>query len=181
MVEIFVPPANYTPQRLVNKINELILKINPSYINPFTYDYSTNKITFTPIFSGEVIDITPLLKAMGFSIIPNPATKDKPIIGNNTVNPDLTGPSGLYIKSDIISISKKHMTAFSYNKLLKNCIIPLTINPLNNTINIPIPFEIFLSKKTIFDTIDIQVVNQEGKIVNLNGGEVQLNLYFISS
>lgn len=181
LVDIFIPPANYTPETLVDAINAEILSVNPAYVNPFEYNSATRKISFTPRFDGEVLGLTELLQKMGFSAIPNPAIVNETITARGVINPEISGPLNLYIKSDIIGGAKKHQTAFSTNKKLKNLIAPLEINEDTNTFRIPNVVEVFLSKKESMKTVDIQIVDEQGDIVNLNGGVVQVIAYFISS
>lgn len=179
LVDIFVQPGNYTPQTLVNKINELIININPTYVDPFEYNTTTGKITFTSKYSGLVIGLTELLRFMGFNSIPNPTTANVPVVSDNIITDDISGPSRLYIKSDSIGNVKKHRTAFSTNKKIKNIIAPLELT--SNVFKISDVVEIFLSKKQTFSSIDIQIVDEQGNIVNLNNANIQINMYFYSS
>ena len=177
LTNIYIKPANYTPQTLVDAINATILQINPDFINPFKYTPETNKITFTSKFSGNVIESTILLTSMGFTEIPKSGVSGRIYDGNYTVNSNFTGPSALYIKSDIISNVKKNQTVSSKNSTLLNSVIsPIAIT---NILSIPMLIEIYLSRKATFETIDIQIVDNNGNIVNLNGGVVQLSTYFI--
>ena len=177
LTNIYIKPANYTPQTLVDAINATILQINPLFINPFKYIPETNKITFTAKFSGNVIESTILLTSMGFTEIPNSGVSGRIYDGNYIVNSNFTGPSALYIKSDIISNVKKNQTVSSKNSTILNSIIsPISIT---NILSIPMIIEIYLSRKATFETIDIQIVDNNGNIVNLNGGVVQLSTYFI--
>lgn len=182
IVDIFIPPGNYTPATLVAKINSIILGLNPSYINPFSYDPITGKISFTPQFSGtgQIIH-TDLLERMGFTELPATVTEGNLIIGNNIINSELSGPLNIFIKSDVIGKLRKHKTAFSTNKNLQNLIAPLELHEQTNTFRVPISVEIYLSKKDTISTIDLQIVDEQGNIVNLNGGVVQVNFYFYSS
>lgn len=180
LIDIYVTPANYTPQTLVNAINKLILQINPNFINPFNYIENINKITLTSNFSGSIISNSLLLDNLGFTEIPMPALANITYIGNNTVNKNLSGAKYAYIKSDIITNVKKNKTASSTTKPLNSLIAPLFLDSINN-LHITMPIEIFLSKKTTFTTIDIQIVDENNNIINLNGGNVQINMYFISS
>ena len=109
-----------------------------------------------------------------------PALANITYIGNNTVNKNLSGAKYAYIKSDIITNVKKNKTASSTTKPLNSLIAPLFLDSINN-LHITMPIEIFLSKKTTFTTIDIQIVDENNNIINLNGGNVQINMYFISS
>jgi len=179
LTNIYIQPANYTPQSLVDTINATILKINPSFIDPFKYVSETNKITFTSKFSGDVIGSTALLTSLGFTEIPEQVLSGDIYIGNNIVNSNFSGPSSIYIKSDVISNSKKNQTVSSKNStILKSIIAPLsTTNPLST----PMLIEIYLSKKATFTTVDIQIVDNNGNIVNLNGAAVQISTYFITS
>lgn len=181
LTDIFIPPNNYTGETLKNVLNALILSKEPSYVDPFSFDETFGKFSFTPKYSGEVIGLTPLLKRLGIIEIPNPATAGQAIIATSVFNPDVSGPLNLFIKSDVIGSSKKHKTAFSTNKKIENIIAPLELDTNTNTYRIPLTIEIFLSKKETFNTIDIQIVDEQGNIVNLNGGVVQANMYFISS
>lgn len=117
LVDIFIPAANYTPQTLVEKINAIILSINPAYINPFTYDIPTGKISFTPTFSGSVIGLTELLERMGFNSVPNPSTAGKSVEANGVMDTDISGPLNIFVKSDIIGDAKK--TSYSIFKQQK--------------------------------------------------------------
>ena len=181
LTDIFIPPNNYTGETLKDVLNALILSKEPSYVDPFSFDETSGKFSFTPKYSGEVIGLTPLLKRLGITEIPNPATAGQAIIATSVFNPDVSGPLNLFIKSDVIGSSKKHKTAFSTNKKIENIIAPLELDTNTNTYRIPLTIEIFLSKKETFNTIDIQIVDEQGNIVNLNGGVVQANMYFISS
>ena len=181
-VDIYVPPGNYTPRTLVDRINVLILAVNPLFIAPFDWDQATNKITFTPFYSGAgLIATTELLKNMGFAEIPATLTEGIGITAINIVGSDLSGPLNIFIKSDTIGKLKKNRTAFSTNRNLENVIAPLELHSETNTFRIPMPIEIFLSRKETFSTVDLQIVDELGNIVNLNGSHVQVNFYFYSS
>jgi photosystem II stability/assembly factor-like uncharacterized protein len=179
LTSIYIQPANYTPQSLVDTINKAILDINPSFIDPFKYIPELNKISFTSKFTGTVIGSSLLLKSMGFTEIPNQVLTGDIYTGTNTVNKNFTGPSSIYIKSDVISNAKKNQTVTSKNALLKSVIAPLKVT--DGELNVPLLIEIYLSKKETFTTVDIQIVDNNGNIVNLNGGVVQISTYFISS
>lgn len=181
-VDIFVPPGDYTPATLVAKINELIEAIEPTYTEAFTYDVATKKISFKPFVSGsDVIVLTDLLENMGFSSVPSISTAGETIKAQGVVNRDMSGPLNIYIKSDIIGDLRKRKTPFSTNKQLENLIAPLELHKETNTFRVPIVVEVFLSKKETIQTVDIQIVDEKGNIVNLNGGTVQVNFYFYSS
>ena len=57
----------------------------------------------------------------------------------------------------------------------------MELNEQTNSYEVPFPIEIFLGKKETIEAIDIQIVDESGNIVNLNGGNVQVNFYFYSS
>ena len=180
--DIFIPIGNYTPESLVNTINNLIYKIDATWETPkkygFTYDTINKKISFVSKISGDGIIIsTNLLKQMGFADINSIITAGKPITASNIVNKDISGPSNIFIKSDIIGNLRKNKTAFSTNKKIENIISPLLFNEITNNYEIPFPIEIFLNKKSAIDYVDIQIVDETGKIVNLNGSDVQVNFY----
>lgn len=183
--DIFIPPGNYTPETLVSTINGLIMNIDPTWTNPpygFTYNPTNGKISFTSKISGpDIIVSTNLLEQMGFTDVPAIITAGVPNIANNSINPDISGPLNIFIKSNIIGDLRKNKTAFSTNKNLENLIAPLELNILKSTYEVPFPIEIFLSKKTTINMIDIQIVDENGNIVNLNGGSIQVNFYFYSS
>lgn len=181
-VDIFVPPANYTPATLVTTINALLSSINIDFANAFSYNPVTGKISFTSEFSGSnLIEPSSLLTQMGFTELPSTITAGAPIVANAVINEDLSGPLNIFIKSNIIGNAKKHPTAFSTNKKLKNLIAPLELHEETNTFRVPTTVEIFLSKKETISTLDMQIVDDQGNIVNLNNGVVQINMYFYSS
>jgi hypothetical protein len=181
LVNVFVPNANYTPQTLVNTINGLMTNVNPAYTNAFSYTEATGKISFTPAYSGVVLSLTDLLINMGFTSIPNPATSGVSIVADGIINNDMSGPSNIFIKSDIIANSKMHKTRFSNNTKLTNLIAPLELHTETNTFRVPHVVELFLGKKITLSTIDIQIVDEHGNIVNLNNNPIQINFYFYST
>ena len=155
------------------------------WVNPycgFTHDPVTGKVSFISKISGsDILVPTELLTQMGFTDIPSTITAGESNDANNSVNPDLSGPVNIFIKSDIIGDLRKNKTVFSTNKNLENLIAPLELNEQTNSYEVPFPIEIFLSKKETVEAIDIQIVDESGNIVNLNGGNVQVNFYFYSS
>ena len=180
--DIFIPPSNYTPQQLINAINAEIIKIDPEYIYPygFSYDTISGKVSFNSKYSGVgTVLQTDLLVSMGFSTLPATLTKEVPIIADNVLDADFNGPRNLFIKSKILSELRKNKTSFSKNNKLQDIIAPLQNN--NNTFQVPFPIELFLSKKETVEKIDIQIVDEYGNIVNLNGGIIQVNFYFYTS
>lgn len=184
--DIFIPSGNYTPETLVDTINNLIYKIDSTWEKPkkygFTYDSVTKKISFVSKISGnDVIIYTNLLKQMGFNDMNDVVVADKIITSSNIVNKDISGPSNIFIKSNVIGELRKNKTAFSTNKKIENIISPLVFNELTNNYEIPFPIEIFLNKKATLDYIDIQIVDEYGRIVNLNGNDVQVNFYLYLS
>ena len=183
--DIFVPPGNYTPETLVAKVNELITAVDGTWVNPqygFIYDPVTRKVSFISKISGsDILVPTDLLTQMGFTDIPSTISAGASNNANNSVNSDLSGPVNIFIKSDIIGDLRKNKTVFSTNKNLENVIAPLKLNEQTNSYEVPFPIEIFLSKKETVEAIDIQIVDESGNIVNLNGGNVQVNFYFYSS
>jgi len=179
--DLFIPPGNYNSATLVSTINALIVAENPTFTNAFTYNSITNKISFQSIFSGQdVISLTNLLTQMGLSELPAVITAGAEVIAKNVVNPDFSGPSLLSIKSNIIGELRQNITSVSTNPKLKNVISPIGFTN-DDFVSIPIrdTLEIYLSKKETISTIDIQIVDEKGDIVNLNGGRVQLIMYFI--
>lgn len=183
---LYIPPSNYTAASLISTANSLIYTVDPTWGTPvaygFTYNSTNNKISFTPKNSGSnIIVSTELLKLMGFINIPNTVTGGTAIVATNSLNLDFSGPSNIFIQSKIIGELRKNKTAYSKNKKLQNIIAPLTLNTTTNNYETPFPIEIFLSKKADIDNIDIQIVDEYGKIVNLNGSATQVNFYFYSS
>ena len=183
---LYIPPSNYTAASLISTANSLIYTVDPTWGTPvaygFTYNSTNNKISFTPKNSGSnIIVSTELLKLMGFINIPNTVTGGTAIVATNSLNLDFSGPSNIFIQSKIIGELRKNKTAYSKNKKLQNIIAPLTLNTTTNNYETPFPIEIFLSKKSDIDNIDIQIVDEYGKIVNLNGSATQVNFYFYSS
>jgi photosystem II stability/assembly factor-like uncharacterized protein len=179
---IFVPPGDYTPTTLVTTINDLLSGVEPSFVNAFAYDAITKKMSFTSYFSGvSVLYATGLLERMGFEFLPNAVTADEPIVADNAVNPNLSGPQNIYLKSDYISTMRKHTTPYYKNSKLENVITPLVYDATTDAYGSPHLVEIFLNQKENIPSIDIQLVDDNGNIVNLNGGTVQINFYFVSS
>jgi hypothetical protein len=181
--DIYVPPGNYTPVSLKDTINNIISGINTSFTNAFSYDTVTRLMSFTSIFGGNVIKSTNLLNQMGFTILPSVIDKDISIRGNSVVNTELSGPSNLFIKSDVLGNLRKNKTGFSSNKKLKNIIAPLSFDSITNTYQVNFPIELFFSKKSIIPFIDIQIVDESGNIVNLNMNQnnIEVVFYFYSS
>jgi hypothetical protein len=183
-IDLFIPVADYTPQTLVTKINELITASNALYTNAFVYDTSTKKISYTPLFSGTGNIITSsLLKRMGFSNLSGTSVLSAgvPVVAANAFNTDVSGPLNVFIKSDIIGNLRKNKTIYSTNSKLENIIAPLDLNTSTNTFNIPISTELFLSQKSTISSIDIQISDENGDIINLNGAPIQVDFYFYSS
>ena len=183
VTDIFVHPSNYTPQQLIDRINYELQQINAEYINPygFSYDPISQKVSFNSKYSGNVLIKTDLLNSLGFSSVPSAITANSIILANNVIDNDFNGPRNLFIKSDIIGSLRKNKTAFSKNKKIENIIAPLEFNDATNIFKIPFPMEIFLNKKETIEKIDIQVVDEYGNIINLNGGFVQVNFQFYTS
>jgi hypothetical protein len=182
--DIFIPSANYTPTTLVAAINSQLASTNVAFTNAFTYNQSTGKISFTSPFSGAgLISSTNLLKRMGFTELSsdNILTAGVAIESNGIINTDISGPLNIFIKSDIIGNLRKNKTAFSTNTKLKNLIAPLDLDEVSNSYKIQFPVELFLSHKTDISSVDIQISDEDGNIVNLNNSVVQVNLYFYSS
>jgi hypothetical protein len=183
--DIYIPPGNYTYETLVDKVNELILAIDSTWVTPtygFSYDSITGKVSFISKISGNNILVsTELLYQMGYTNTPTTLTAGIPTVANNSANLDMSGPLNMFIKSDTISGLRKNKTAYSTNKKLENLIAPLELNDVSNIYGVNEPVEIFLSKKETIESVDIQVVDESGNIINLNGGNVQVNFYFYSS
>jgi hypothetical protein len=182
--DIFIPSANYTPASLVTTVNAKLAENNAAFAAAFTYDTSTGKISFTPPFSGAgLISSTNLLQRMGFTELTSSTilTAGTAIASNSIINTDISGPLNIFIKSDIIGELRKNKTAFSTNSKLKNLIAPLDLDEVSNSYKIPFPVEMFLSRKSDISSIDIQISDEEGNIVNLNNSAVQVNFYFYSS
>ena len=181
LTDLFVPPGNYTPLILKNTLNDLISAINPAFTNAFSYDDITGKFSFTSIYSGNVIEITSLLQQIGFNELPVSITANMPVVANGVVNTNFSGPNTLFIKSDILGRMRKHKTAYSKNNKLTNILTQLEYNETSNVYNVPTTVEIFLSRKDTIDVVDIQIVDQNGNIVNLNNNRIQIMMYFYSS
>lgn len=183
-IDLFVPVSDYTPQTLVTKVNELITASNALYTNAFAYDTNTQKISYTPLFSGSGNIITSsLLTRMGFSNLSSTSvlTAGVPVVASNTVNTDISGPLNVFIKSDIIGNLRKNKTVYSTNNKIENIIAPLELDISTNTFNIPLNTELFLSQKSTISSVDIQISDENGDIINLNGAPIQVDFYFYSS
>jgi photosystem II stability/assembly factor-like uncharacterized protein len=182
LTDIYLPNGNYTPSSLIKKLNSLITDINPEFKEAFYYDDITNIITFTSIYSGKnVIEQTNLLKRMGLSELPSSITSGVAIIGINRVNIDFTGPLNLFIKSDSLGDLRKTSTPYSTNDKIKNIISPLAIQAPNDYFTVQTTVELFLNKKETISSVDIQIVDEEGNIINLNGSPIRINMYFYIS
>jgi hypothetical protein len=112
---------------------------------------------FVPIYSGSVLGLTDLLTSMVVQWL-----------FNSVINNDISGPLNIFIKSDIIANAKMHKTVFSNNIKLTNLIAPLELHNEINTFRVPTIVELFLGKKITLSSIDIQIVDEQGNIVNLN-------------
>jgi hypothetical protein len=183
LIDIYIQPGNYTPESLKNVVNTAIVNINPSFSNAFNYNSVTGIMSFTSVFGGSVIQSTRLLDQMGFVPLPSVINKNISIVGNAVVNTNLSGPSNLFIKSDVLGSLRKNKTGFSSNKKLKNIIAPLLFDSITNTYQVNFPTELFFSKKSIIPFIDIQIVDESGNIVNLNVDQnnIEVVFYFYSS
>jgi hypothetical protein len=183
VIDIYLPNGNYTPQTLGTTLNTLITNINPLFTDAFSYNDVTRKFIFASIYSGtNVISLTNLLEQMGITELPSSVTALQGIVGTNIANPDFTGPLNIFIKSDILSSLRKSRTPFSINnKKIVNIISPLELNYASDYYNLPTTIELFLNKKTTISTFDIQIVDENGNIVNLNGSPIRINFYFYNS
>jgi hypothetical protein len=182
--DIFIPAANYTPSTLVTSINAKLAETNTAFVSAFTYNQATRKMSFTSPFSGSgLISSTNLLKRIGFTELTSSSilTAGSAVTADSIVNTDISGPLNIFIKSEIIGDLRKNITAFSTNSKLKNLIAPLDLDETSNSYKITFPVEMFLSKKSDISSIDIQISDEEGNIVNLNNATVQVNFYFYSS
>jgi hypothetical protein len=182
--DLFIPVGDYTAVTLVSAVNAMITAINPLFTNAFTYDVITGLISFTSIYSGtNVITTSNLLKKMGLGELPATVTSGSAINANKLINLDISGPSMLFIKSNTIGELRKNITGYSTNSKIKNIISPLSYNDENGEF-VGTTFEkveIYLSSKETISSIDIQIVDENGDIINLNDGKVQISMYFYLS
>jgi photosystem II stability/assembly factor-like uncharacterized protein len=180
--DIFVPPSNYTPCMLVSTINNLVTDANPDYLNAFSYDPVSQKFSFTPGFSGGgAIELTGLLESMGFTELPNTFSEGTPIQAQGIATAALSGPMNLFIRSTTLGELRKTATPFATNRQLRNVIAPLELNDAGTTFRLPVIVELYLNKKENIKTLDLQIVDQAGNIVNLNNGAIQINFYFYTT
>jgi photosystem II stability/assembly factor-like uncharacterized protein len=183
-IDVYIPSGNYTSETIKTAVNKAITDINPTFTNAFDYDAVTGTMTFTSIFGGgNAIKSTNLLNQLGFVPLPTTINKNVGIVGNAVVNTNLSGPSNLFIKSDILGNLRKNPTGYSSNKKLKNIIAPLTYEQETNSYKVIMPIHLFFSKKSTISYVDIQIVDENGNIVNLNMDQnnIELLFYFYSS
>ena len=117
---------------------------------------------------------------MGIVELPASVTANLGIVGTNIADIDFTGPLNVYIRSDSLSGLRKRKTPYSKNKNIENIISPLELND-DNYFTVPYIIEIFLSKKSTISAFDIQIVDEQGDIINLNGNPIRINFYFYTS
>ena len=180
---LFINSGNYTINSFITQVNKQITDINPTFINAFIYDTNTKKITFNPKYIGQkdtVLLLTNLLNIMGFTNLPENIIY--PILSDDVINPDLDGSNSLYIKSDALGFYMQEKT-ISTNSMFNNVIGTLSYSPATNSFNIIDSYknEVFLSKKINIEEVDITILNDKGKIVDLNGGSVIINIRLVKS
>lgn len=180
---LFINSGNYTINSFITQVNKQITDINPAFVNAFTYDTNNKKITFNPKYVGQkdtVLLLTNLLNIMGFTNLPENIIYS--ILSDNVINPDLDGSNSLYIKSDALGFYMNEKT-ISTNSMFNNVIGTLSYSQSTNSFNIIDSYknEVFLSKKINIEEVDITILNDKGKIVDLNGGSVIINIRLVKS
>jgi hypothetical protein len=113
---------------------------------------------------------------MGFTELPSFILS--PVMGNSIVNQNLSGSNNIYILSEKIGNVMKEFT-MAVNEKFKNVIASLKF--IDGEYKIESKEEIFLSQKTTITSIDIIVMNDKSELVNLNGGNISMRLYFTKS
>jgi photosystem II stability/assembly factor-like uncharacterized protein len=178
--DLFITPGNYSIAEFVAQINSQIAALNTGFTQPaFEYSTTSNKITFNPHYTGaesDILVITNLLTSMGFTELPSFILS--PVMGNSIVNQNLSGSNNIYILSEKIGNVMKEFT-MAVNEKFKNVIASLKF--IDGEYKIESKEEIFLSQKTTITSIDIIVMNDKSELVNLNGGNISMRLYFTKS
>ena len=190
---LYITPGDYNIDGFITQVNKQIHDINPNFyysatgsqIEPFIFNQSTKKITFNPYYIGaksDVLVITNLLQLMGFINLPNFITS--PITGEDVVDSNIIGinRSNIYIKSNSINNFMVENTT-SNNMKLNKVLATLGYSSEHASyklINMD-KNEIFLSQKADISEIDIQIIDNNGEIVNLNGGSVTIAMNFIKA
>jgi hypothetical protein len=178
--DLFITPGNYTITEFVAQVNAQIAAVNAGFTQPaFTHDTKNNKITFNPHYTGaeaDILVITNLLTSMGFTELPSFILA--PVVSNGVVNQNLSGSNNIYILSDTIGNNMKEFT-LAVNAKFKHTIASLKL--IDGEYKLEFKEEIFLSKKTTFENIDIIMMNDKSELVNLNGGSVSMRMYFTKS
>jgi hypothetical protein len=187
---IYITPGDYTIDKFILQINTQIHEINPNFyyndnIDPFIFNPLTKKITFNSYYIGtkeNIIIMTNLLKLMGIIELPNYIINK--ITGSDTVDSNIldVDKTNIYISSTIINKFMVENTSSINNKLNK-VLATLRYSSKYNSYKLINSFlnEIFLSQKASIHEIDIKILNNRGKIVNLNGGKVNINFNLIKS
>jgi hypothetical protein len=186
--DIYIQPGNYTVESLITQINSQIHEVNPNFyyngvIQPFTYNVSTKKITFNPHYLGAkdaIIQKTALLTSLGITTIPDNVLG--PITGQSNVITTFSGSKNLYIVSDTLGryMIEKSVAPTSW---FTNVIATLNYDPTTDAFRIidSNKSEIYLSQKISLSEIDIRVIDDTSNIVNLNGGNISMNMRLIKS
>ncbi len=176
--DIFIKPGNYTNAGLITQINTQITDVNPLITNMFSYNPTTSIVTFNPFYVGsdeEILVSTKLLQTMGFTILPKNIVNS--VLGTAVIDIH-TCTSVLYIQIANNNITFKEDNLFPNMKKVSAI---MKLDTVANIYKIERPFEVFLSKKTNIDDIQIKLVNADGNLINLNGGRILIHVYLIKS
>jgi hypothetical protein len=203
-INLYITPGDYNIDKFIEQVNNQIHEINPEFyygvqsdqssaesvivtskIEPFIFNSLTKKITFNPYYIGiknNILIMTNLLKLMGFIELPNYIINK--ISGSDIVNSNILGidRTNIYISSTIINNFMVENTSSINNKLNK-VLATLRYSSEYDSYKLinSVKNEIFLSQKASIYEIDIKILNNRGKIVNLNGGNVNINFNLIKS
>jgi len=178
---IIVPPGFYSVQQLIDTVTALFLALTPSIILVMTYNSISNKVSINITNVGYTIKATRPSNNVGFlfELLGSDATSlaITTVVTPMLYGPKLQGEQMAYISSMALSPGN----AIDEKGTQVDVLVPVMITAPYRGMNV---FEckvddfceIIYGKPKYLSNIDIALVDHEGRILDLHGGTLNLEL-----
>lgn len=183
-----VPVGNYTVSTLTAALITAMDDILAGTTSTVTYNSTKNKFTLTNdiAFTVDVVSANNIAYVIGFE---EPGLSSTSHESDSVV--DISGPKHIVLKSSILTqfTAEKNVTANSLSEIYvvntgvsDNILHTIPINSMPSGVNLDVSTRSnFIRMNTLMkfqDNIDFRLEDDEGNLLNLNGKEWSIKLFF---
>lgn len=183
-ITITIPPGNYTITTICSTLKSLLDTAFNDTTTNVVFSYTTFKLTITRGIAFNIDAVmypyTNAAKILGFNISTSTAVS---VTADSTIN--ISGPNYIVLHSKVLSHPINNKILYS-NSAYENVLATIPVDAgigeilsLTNTVPLPIKYS-YKYNYMAGTAIDFTITDEFGNILNLNGGDVAIQLVFIT-